>query len=44
MALFIPVACGIATILTCALTYETGKGTMKTIERRKKRYARKSRS
>ena len=42
MAPFIPIACGIATALTCALAVETGKGTKKTIERRKKRNARKT--
>ncbi len=44
MAPFIPVACGIATALTALLAVETGKGTKKTIERRKRRNARKNRS
>ncbi len=41
MAPFIPLACGIATALTCALAVETGKGTKKTIQKRKKRDARR---
>jgi len=44
MAPFIPIACGLATILTCALAVETGKGTQKTIKRRKQRDAKKNRS
>ncbi|WP_281167874.1 hypothetical protein [Desulfobacter curvatus] len=44
MAPFIPIACGLATILTCALAVETGKGTQKTIKRRKRRNVRKNRS
>ncbi len=42
MAPFIPVACGVATALTLALAVETGKGTKKVIERRKKRNAKKA--
>ncbi|WP_459918558.1 hypothetical protein [Desulfocicer niacini] len=41
MAFFIPIACSIATALTCALAVETGKGTKKTIERRKRKNARR---
>ncbi|WP_275888489.1 hypothetical protein [Desulfobulbus alkaliphilus] len=44
MFAFIPVACSIATALTCILAIQTGKGTMRTIERKKKRNARKARS
>ncbi len=44
MAPFIPIACGLATVLTCALAVETGKGTEKTIKRRKRKNARKNRS
>ena len=43
MAPFIPLACGIATALTFVLTVETGKGTKRTIERRKRRNPRKNR-
>ncbi len=46
MAPFIPIACSIAGAsiagaITCALAFETGKGTKKTIKRRQKRNARK---
>lgn len=43
MFAFIPFACCVATALTSILVYQTGKGTMKTIERKKKRNARKAR-
>lgn len=39
MAPFIPIACGLATVLACALAVETGKGTQKTIQQRKRRNA-----
>ncbi len=44
MAPFIPVACGVATAISCVLFVQTGKGTVKTIRRRKKRHDRKARS
>lgn len=44
MAIFIPLACGVATVLTCALGVETTKGTYKSLERRRKRDAKKVRS
>ncbi len=37
MALFFPIASGLATVLTAALTYETYKGTQKKMERRKRK-------
>lgn len=37
MALFFPIASGIAAVLTVALTYETGKNTKKKIERKRRR-------
>ncbi len=33
--MFLPLVSGIATVLTVALTYETGKGTIKKIQKRK---------
>ncbi len=33
--MFFPIVSGIATILTAALTYETGKGTYQKIQKRK---------
>lgn len=42
MAPFIPLACGVATALTFVLALETGKGTKRTIERRKRRNERKN--
>jgi hypothetical protein len=33
--MFFPLVSGVATILTLALTYETGKGTYKKIQKRK---------
>nr|WP_321465099.1 hypothetical protein [uncultured Desulfobulbus sp.] len=43
MFAFIPIACSVATALTCLLAIQTGKGTMRTLERRKRRNARKAR-
>lgn len=37
MALFIPIASGIAAVLTAALTYETGKNTKKKLDRKRQR-------
>lgn len=37
MALFIPIATGVAAILTAALTYETGKNAKRKFERKKSR-------
>ncbi len=37
MALFFPVASGVAAILTAALTYETGKNAKAKFERKRKR-------
>ncbi len=44
MAPFIPIACGVATVISCALAVQTGKGTVRIIKRRKRRHARKARS
>jgi len=40
MGLIFPIASGVATILTVALSYETGKGTYHKIQRKKARKAR----
>lgn len=42
MAPLIQLACGAATILSYVLAVQTGKGTAKTINRRKRRNARKN--
>jgi hypothetical protein len=44
MFAFIPIACSVATALTCILAIQTGKGAMRAIERKKRRDARKARS
>jgi len=40
MSLLFPIASGVATILTVALSYETGKGTYQKIQRKRNRRAR----
>ena len=40
MALFIPVISGIASILTVALTYETGKNAKKKFDKKRKKHER----
>ena len=37
MALFFPIASGIATVLTIALTYETGKGAKNKYDKKRRR-------
>lgn len=44
MFAFIPAACGVAMVLACILTYQTGKGTMRVLEQKKRRNVRKNRS
>ncbi len=44
MSAFIPVACTVATVLVCILAYRTGKGTLRTIERKKRKNVRNTRS